>query len=84
MQNELLQQGIELMMYGMVTVIVFLTVLVGLVMLMSAIARRLEPEQQGILPDEASKLSATPAAENDARLLAVITAAVHQYRSRHK
>lgn len=79
MQDSLLQQGVDLMLLGMGTVFVFLTLLVIATTLMSAVTRRyfLEPE-----PELAKKPApATAAATVDARLLAVIKAAIDRHRS---
>ena len=82
MQDPLMEQGIELMLYGMGTVFVFLTLLVLVTTLMSALFERFGT------PDPVP--AATPAARpvspaaDDKQLIAVISAAIHKYRSRHK
>ena len=79
MQDSLMQQGVELMLYGMGTVFVFLALLILATVLMSAVvARFFKPEPSPVLP------SAKTAVANDEQLVAVISAAIHKYRSRHK
>lgn len=83
MQDNLMQQGIELMIYGMGTVFVFLAVLIVVTTTMSKIVQRFFPDAPEPVLTTTPR-SAPVAAENDEQLLAVITAAVHKYRSRHK
>ncbi len=71
MEGELLEQGLELMLAGMGTVFVFLTVLVFATTGMSALVRRFEPA-----PVAASE---GPTAEE----VAAITAAVTLHRRKH-
>ena len=78
MQQSLMQQGIELMYFGMGSVFVFLTLLVILTTLMSALVQRfVKPE-----PPAAPVSSARPAVQQDSQLLAVISEAIKQHRSR--
>ena len=72
MEPNLISQGVELMLFGMGTVIVFLTLLVFATTGMSALLARFSPP-----PDEGAS-----AAADDNTLLAVITAAIHKHRSR--
>lgn len=79
MQNQLIQQGIELMLYGMGTVLTFLVLLIIATTVMSSLLHRFaKPE-----PIE-SAAPAAKAANNDEHLIAVISAAIHKYRARHK
>ncbi|MDG1292601.1 MAG: OadG family transporter subunit [Pseudomonadales bacterium] len=79
MQNQLIQQGIELMLYGMGTVLTFLVLLIIATTVMSALLQRFaKPEPT------ASAAPASKASSNDEHLIAVISAAIHKYRSRHK
>ena len=80
MQSPLLQQGVELMLFGMGTVFLFLACLVLVTALMSALLQRFAPIKEPQLEQQAPAM-ATP---NDDRLIAVISAAVHKFRSRHK
>lgn len=79
MQNSLMEQGLELMLYGMGTVFVFLALLVLAILLMSAIIRRLIPTVSDVA---AHSIAGTP--KSDKTLLVVISAVIHKYRSRHK
>jgi len=80
MQNDLMQQGIELMLYGMGTVFTFLALLIVATTLMSAVITRFfKPEPLPIKP-----ISGPVAANNDEQLIAVIGAAIHKYRSSRK
>ncbi len=82
MNDTLLQDGIELMIFGMGTVFVFLAVLVVVTTTMSALVNKFFPDQ--VSSAEPTPSAPQPAAANDDTLLAVISAAVHQYRSRQK
>ena len=89
MQENLFQQGVELMIYGMGTVFVFLVVLIILTSLMSVIVQRFFPEaSEAIVPGIKAPISSGGSGgsgdSDDAQIIAVITAAVHRYRSRHK
>jgi len=70
--SELVSRGIDLAIYGMGTVFVFLTVLVGATMLLSFVLR-----WQGALVQEQE--SAVVGGDK----LAAISAAVRAYRNRH-
>ena len=52
MQPTLLEQGFELMLVGMGTVFVFLTLLVAGMSLMSTIIRRMTPATSDLVSDE--------------------------------
>lgn len=83
---SLIEQGLGLMLYGMGTVILFLSLLVLAVRLMSFAVRRWlpEPEQDPLLTP-ASPQALSEGAENAtgdaARLMAVMAAAVHAHRA---
>lgn len=77
MQQDIVQQGVDLMVFGMGTVIVFLSTLVCVTVVMSRFMTRYFPEQEKVMPPPA----AAPAAV-DARTLAVIEAAIAQHRKR--
>ncbi len=68
--DSLMTAGIELMLVGMGTVFVFLTLLVVATTLMSRIVLRISPPPPAV------------AAELSAEELAVITAAVHAHRNK--
>lgn len=78
MSSTLLEQGLELMYYGMGTVIVFLSLLVVVTGLMSSLARRFEQPER-----PAAALSRTAEAKSSGptpAVVAAITAAVHEHR----
>ncbi|MCR8923231.1 OadG family protein [Dasania sp. GY-MA-18] len=79
MQQTLMQQGAELMLYGMGTVFVFLTLLVVLTTIMSSLIQRyVKPEP----PAGPSGGATTTAPQADSQLVAVIAAAIKQHRAR--
>ncbi|WP_414982134.1 OadG family protein [Congregibacter sp.] len=81
MSANLFSQGFELLVYGMGTVIVFLTLLVFATRLMSLFIQRFFPEAPIAVSKrvaEPPQASLTPSPE----LVAAIAAAVHQHRHR--
>jgi oxaloacetate decarboxylase gamma subunit len=81
MSASLLSQGLELLVYGMGTVVVFLSLLVYATRLMSRVILRFFPA-----PPAATRTDTPSAATHgnptvSPELLAVIAAAVHQHRS---
>ncbi|MEP4484296.1 MAG: OadG family transporter subunit [Halioglobus sp.] len=78
MQSDIVAQGLELMVYGMGSVVVFLALLVVCMTLMSTTITRFFPEPQVV---RQTSRKPTPAAQ-DEELVAVISAAVHQHRRR--
>ena len=74
--TELMSSGIELMFAGMTIVFLFLTMLVGAINLMSSLVQRFFPEQPTMLHVTTGGV--------DKSVIAAITAAVHQYRNKHK
>lgn len=74
MQENLLAQGVELMLVGMGTVFVFLTALVIATSLMSAVVARRQPSE----PPSSPAIGAGPTEEE----VAAITVAIDQYRRR--
>ena len=76
MQESLLAQGLELMLFGMGTVVLFLTLLVVVTILMSALLARLPSPEPVATPARASAAGVEP----DPTLLAVISGAIHQHR----
>ncbi len=79
MQDALIQQGVELMLYGMGTVFVFLALLVALTTLMSTILNRCAKRERVTAPAVTAQ-----AGVEDEQLIAVISSAIHQHRSRKK
>ncbi len=75
MEKDLISQGLELTLFGMGTVVVFLTLLVFVTSGMSALVAKYFPAPP---TPPAARAAADPVA--DATLLAVISAALHQHR----
>ncbi len=78
----MLSSGVEIMLLGMGIVYTFLAVLVMAIGLMSSLVQRFFPEQSVAAIQPASPKSA-PATDDEAGVIAAITAAVHQYRHKH-
>jgi oxaloacetate decarboxylase gamma subunit len=72
--NELLGEGLQLMLLGMGVVFLFLGLLVGVVTLISRIIQNIESKNEE---------SAGTAISAEDELLEVITTAVQRYRSDH-
>ena len=70
--SPLVSEGLNLALYGMGTVFVFLTLLVLATMLMSWL----------VAPKETEAVVALPANSAGASKMAAITAAIHQHRNR--
>ncbi|WP_136680285.1 OadG family transporter subunit [Neptunomonas sp. XY-337] len=77
--DNLLSEGLTLMVFGMGFVFVFLTLLVGITTGMSKLVTKYTPAPQ----PKAAKPAPAAAAQsgNNDELVAVISAAVHKYRS---
>lgn len=83
MEAGLISQGLDLMLYGMGTVFVFLTVLVGSTTLMSALVSRFFPE--ATIVETSHKPSNIPAVQSvDTRTLKVIQEAIYQHQANTK
>ncbi len=78
--ENLVSDGLELMVFGMGFVAVFLTVLVFATTGMSALVGKYFPEAPA-QPKAKKAAPAAAAASNNDELVAVMTAAVHKYRS---
>ncbi len=76
---EQLSAGIELMWIGMGIVFLFLVMLIVAVNLMSAIILRFFPE-----PPALQNGSSGSPAVNEQRIIAAISAAIHQHRAKHR
>lgn len=79
-QEGLMQQGVDLMLYGMGTVAVFLTLLVVATVIMSSFIQRFFPQEEVDIPSPGA--TTAPAGINDPKLLAIIKAAIDQHRSK--
>jgi oxaloacetate decarboxylase (Na+ extruding) subunit gamma len=77
--TELMSSGVELMFVGMGIVFLFLTMLVVVINIMSSLVLRLFPDAP---PQVAA--STTVSSGIDKSIIAAITAAVHQHRTKHK
>ncbi|MGO2391338.1 MAG: OadG family protein [Halomonas sp.] len=78
--QELLQDGLALMALGMGVVFVFLAILVVSVTLMSKLIDRFQPVPAAADTGRKS-LSSSASSSPDDEVMAVISAAVHRYRS---
>ncbi len=79
-QGDIFMQGVELMLFGVGAVAIFLSLLVLVTSLTSRFMSRFFPEQL----EPAAAAPAGPAAKlapAQAELVAVITAAIHQHRN---
>tara|TARA_R110001599_G_scaffold351822_1_gene584672 strand:- start:103 stop:348 length:246 start_codon:yes stop_codon:yes gene_type:complete len=77
MHGKIVTQGMELMVYGMGTVVVFLALLVLVTLVMSALVTRHFSEPNAIA---AARSVAGPDVIPKQQLVALITASVHQHR----
>jgi len=84
MQEDIVAQGFELMLYGMGTVVVFLALLIATTTLMSRVVGRYFPEAEAVAVTRAPATTAPISkAGAEAELVAVISAAVQQHRKKH-
>lgn len=82
MQESLLSQGLDLMVYGVGSVFVFLALLVLMTLAVSKLVVRFFPEAPA--PVKPVKLAPRkPADPVDPRTLEVIRGAIQQHRARH-
>lgn len=77
--DNLISEGLNLMVFGMGFVVVFLTLLVFATTGMSKVVDKFFPEAPA--QPAAKKTAPAAAANNNDELIAVMTAAVHKYRS---
>jgi len=80
--DNLLWEGINLMVIGMGAVFVFLILLVFATSVMSSLIAKFLPESDQ--PSLPPSVPVAPSATADAQLVAIITAAIQRHRSRHK
>lgn len=78
MQASLIDQGFSLMLYGMGTVFVFLTILVFATSLMSKLVQRFAPADEAPAPSDATA-QPTPT-KLSPQILAAIKKAIQQHR----
>ncbi|PCJ26614.1 MAG: oxaloacetate decarboxylase [SAR86 cluster bacterium] len=79
--DNLLAQGVELAIFGMGTVFVFLALLIAATKTMSAIVLRFEPEVVSPTPDAGAH---NGSALDQGRIVAIISAAITQHRNKNK
>ncbi len=77
--TEQMSKGIELMLAGMGIVFLFLTMLVLAINIMSSLIQRFFPEAPNLVGTVTTSSSGI-----DKNIIAAITAAVHQHRSKPK
>lgn len=78
--SVLLMSGVELMLVGMGIVFLFLAMLVVAVNFMSALVQRFFPAP---LPVKSPVATTAKSAGIDPSIVAAISTAIHQYRSKH-
>lgn len=79
--DNLLSEGLNLMIFGMGFVAVFLTLLVFATSGMSKVVGKFFPEAPAQPKAKKAAPAAAAAANNNDELIAVMTAAVHKHRS---
>lgn len=80
MQQTIMEQGFDLMIFGMGAVFVFLTLLVFLTRFMCWFVNRYIPEPVKPIPVEPVKPASSVSV--DPKVLAVIQEAIHQHRAK--
>ena len=87
-EDELFMQGVELMLFGVSAVVIFLSLLVVVIGLASRVILRFFPQPAPSVPDRQGPTVSGPVASDaqplDAERIAVFTAAVHQHRQRRR
>jgi oxaloacetate decarboxylase gamma subunit len=76
--SQLLLEGVEIMLFGMGSVFVFLVLLIYCIRLMSFLTARFVSEPAATL----APVQTAPAVDADADTLAAIKAAIHLHRAR--
>ena len=79
--SQLLLEGVELMLFGMGSVFIFLVLLIFSIRLMARLLARFAapaPQRAAVVPAAAK----APAQEPEPDVLAAIQAAIHQHRAR--
>ncbi len=79
MHDTISQQGIDLMLFGMGTVFVFLTLLIIATAAMSSLIQKFMPEPESEVPGFDGD---APSAVSDPRLHAIIKAAIDRHRGK--
>ena len=82
MDSGIVEQGLELMLYGMGTVVVFLTLLILITVAMSWVVQRYFPEEVEVpIINSGHSSKDFLGSQHQAPPIAVITAAIHQHRA---
>ncbi|QIB64235.1 OadG family protein [Kineobactrum salinum] len=81
MRDDIFMQGVELMLFGMSAVILFLTMLVLVTSIMSRLMTRYLPQAAAVPKPVRPRVPAPAPAGPDPEVLAVISAAIHRHRS---
>ncbi|MCB1854318.1 MAG: OadG family protein [Halieaceae bacterium] len=84
MQADIVAQGFELMLFGMGTVVLFLTVLVVATTAMSRLMTRYFPDPAAPAVPARQTLREQPSPAVAPQLVAAISAAIHQHRRRRQ
>ncbi len=84
MSASIVEQGVELMLFGMGTVIVFLGLLVLATTVMSRLVSRYFPEPEPAPAPAPVRVAGPTSASPDDEVVAVISAAIHQHRNRRR
>ncbi len=79
MDSMIITQGLDLMLYGMGTVFSFLTLLVGVTLVMSWLVNRLAPEEMAVISASAQVPLVSETIEP--RIVNAIQAALDRHRS---
>lgn len=82
MTEDIVARGMELMLYGMGTVLLFLALLIVATVVMSACVQRFFPEVVAVSPPVAD--ATRDHRVEDPQVVAVISAAVQRYRSQRR
>lgn len=80
MQGDIVQQGVELLIYGMGTVVLFLSLLVVATTGMSRLLTRYFPEAEIEVASGPRGVGGGDNTDVDPAVLAAITAAIHRHR----
>ncbi len=84
MQDEIIAHGVELMLYGMGTVVVFLALLVVATAAMSRLLARHFPEADPVPAAPPRSAAGTAGPGEDTQLVAAIAAAIHRHRAQRR
>jgi len=79
---SVIHQGLDLMIYGMGSVFVFLTLLVIGTFVMSRVVSRFFPEAEQPVTKPKLKTMAVPAEKQHAEAIAIIESAIRQHRAK--